>query len=328
MTGAVTVAITAVICTRNRVAFVEKCLQSLFTQSLGRDRYEILVVNNGSTDATGDILRRYAGEPGIRVVNEPVIGLSRARNTGWREAAGEFVGYIDDDAVAAPTWLESALWSFRHVRPQPDWVGGPIDLEWETANPGWIDAELAVPLGLVDWGGTPRTLCFPERLGGGNSFFPRERLREIGGFDERLGRGGYGLLSGEETQLQQRLEAAGGSLYYHSGVRIHHFVPKERTRPVWFYRRYYWGGISDFFMRQTLAGAALPQAGQVGGQERCGRVRRLLRNLARAAGLFSSRSAAIHARIYLCYVVGYLIGFCRWNVGTARPENGCPVDGG
>jgi len=217
------VEITAVICTRNRAEFLDKCLKSLLVQSLSRDCFEILVVNNGSTDATGDVLGRYADDQGIRIIDEPIVGLSRARNTAWQEARGKFVGYIDDDAVADSIWLESALGSFCGVSPVPDWVGGPIELEWEEPNPGWITEELAVPLGLVHWGNTPRMIRFPQRLGGGNSFFTRDRLRQLGGFDERLGRGGAGLLSGEETQLQLRFEAADGvqDRYRWKSVRFH-----------------------------------------------------------------------------------------------------------
>jgi len=305
------VEITAVICTRNRVHFLEKCLRSLLRQTLAVDRCEVIVVDNGSTDQTAELVVRIAATaPHVRYVHEPVIGLSRARNTGWRMAAANIVGYIDDDAVAGERWLEDALWCFGNSQPAPTWVGGPIDLEWEVPNPGWIDDELAVPLGRVHWGDTPRSLSHPERLGGGNGFFNRGWLERLGGFDERLGRQGASLLSGEETQLQQRIEAAGGFLYYHPGVRIRHYVPAERTRPNWFYRRYFWGGVSDYFMRRTLMGTSLGTAVSTPDTE--GRTGRLMRNLVCSLGLGVTRTRAIHARIYLAYVAGWLSGACRW----------------
>ena len=244
--------ITAVICTRDKAHFLDKCIKSLLRQNLDREKYEILVVDNSSTDTTDDVIKYFENEATIRSVYEPVAGLSRARNTGWKNAKGQYVGYIDDDAVAEVSWLESALWCFENLSPIPDWVGGPIYLEWETNCPDWINEELSVPLGKVYWGDKPCPLTNDQRLGGGNSFFPKTRLKEFGGFEERLGRKHGSLLSGEETQLQKRIEAEGGFLYYHPGVCIRHFVSAERTKPSWFYKRYYWGGVSDYIMRKTL----------------------------------------------------------------------------
>ena len=139
--------ITAVVCTRNRERFLAKCLDSLLRQTFAKERYEILVVDNGSTDRTAEIVRGYEAEHGIRYIHEPVIGLSRARNTAWRNAKTDYLGYIDDDAVAEPQWLETALHCFQQVRPQPDWVGGAIHLEWEGEPVAWINDELAQPLG-------------------------------------------------------------------------------------------------------------------------------------------------------------------------------------
>ena len=82
--------------------------------------------------------------------------------------------------------------------------------------------------------------------------YQKERLNAVGGFDERLGRIGGRLLSGEETQIQKRIEAQGGYLYYHPEISVRHFVPKERSRPGWFYRRYFWGGRTDYIISKTL----------------------------------------------------------------------------
>lgn len=310
--AAVVVAISAVVCTHNRASLLEKCIQGLLGQTLSRDQYEIIVVDNGSTDSTAEVLARYDGIPGFRTLYEPVAGLSRARNLGWKNALAPYIGYIDDDAVADPKWLESALCAFQNVRPEPGWVGGPVELEWETEQPGWMTQELRIPLGGIDWGDEARWLLPTELLIGANSCFSRACLKKYGGFDERLGRQGSNLLSGEETKLKQQIEGDGGALYYHPGVRVRHFVPKERTWPAWFYRRYYWGGVSDFVMQRTLDGAQPPPGDHVGDQESHGRVGRLANSLLKATGLFCSRSEAIHARIYLCYVIGYLSGFFRW----------------
>ena len=103
--------------------------------------------------------------------------------------------------------------------------------------------------------------------------------------------------------------------YYHPGIKIYHWVSEERTRPSWFYRRYYWGGITDYFMAQSLPGRS--EAAQsdsspnsaIAGKERW---TRLLSNLAYSTGLFKSTEKTIHSRIYLSYVMGYLAAIYRW----------------
>lgn len=303
--------ISGVICTHNRDRFLERCIASLLKQSLASEIYEIVVVDNGSTDTTKTICNRFLHHPNFRYVFEPVLGLSSARNTGWQNARGRYVGYLDDDAVADETWFEKALWSFEKVKPSPDWVGGPIELEWEVESPAWITREHWVTLGYVNWGDKERFLGEPgERLGGGNSFYPRSLLEKMQGFDTRLGRKKNLLLSGEETQFQHRLKAMGGKLYYHPGIRIFHFVPRERTMPAFFYRRYYWGGITDYLMSKTLQGLTFEHIAQPG--ENGSQIGRLLSNSFNALGFFRSESDTLQSRIYLSYVIGHLVAVIKY----------------
>ena len=300
--------VTAVICTHNRVGYLQACIDSLLLQSVARPSYEILVIDNASTDDTAALCRPLAERGDIRYVHEPVTGLSQARNTGWREARAPYVGYLDDDAKADQTWIESALHSFNKVTPPPAWVGGPIDLDFEYDRPEWIDEDMSVALGKVDWGDTAHALLPHERLGGGNSFYLKALLEDIGGFDTRLGRKGDLLLSGEETQLQRRVENAGGALYYHPGIRIFHHVPAARIRPSFFYRRYFWGGVTDYGIARTLGPKAQKTVDATSREEASGRWGRLLSNVAAAAGLASSQHARIRGRIYLSYVLGQVGG--------------------
>ena len=307
--------VTVIICTRNRARLLDHCLASVLRQTVPREHYEVLVVDNGSSDDTAAVCAAQAAA-GVRRILEPVVGLSRARNSGWREAKGEVVGYLDDDGQAVEGWLAGALAAFRDVQPTPAWAGGPIDLDWHVPPPAWLDTSLQECLGALDLGDRPRWLASYERLGGGNSFFSRALLMDMGGFDERLGRVNNLLLSGEETQLQRRIEARGGRLYYHPGIRMRHDVPAERVQPAFFYRRYYWGGITDAVIRRTLrehlpgaADTALPTA-QSHDEARPGAtLRRAVRHVLAAGGL-AARAERIRGRIYLAYVLGTLRG--RW----------------
>jgi len=302
--------ITAVICTHNRAGLMDMCIQSLYDQTLEQGRYEVIVVDNASTDDTATVCRKYRDYAGFRYVEEPIPGLSQARNTGWRSANSPYVGYIDDDATANPKWLEKALWCFENTDPQPDWVGGAIFLDWEISPPSWICEYYEISLGKVYWGDKPRFLgASGERLGGGNSFYKKEILKNLDGFDVRLGRKKGLLLSAEETQLQHRLEALGGRLFYHPDVSINHFVPRERTRPKWFYRRFYWEGRSNLIMEKSLS--AIQHEKLVSELPEDTMVTRLLINLIKSLGLFGPNNETIKGRIYMAYVIGWIDGKVR-----------------
>lgn len=308
-----TKALTAIICTRNRASFLDKCIRSLLDQSCNDEVFNVLVVDNGSTDDTKSILQQYESLAHFSSVFEPVTGLSRARNRGWREAKTPLVGYIDDDAVTVKDWVTSILEVDATQTPLPAWIGGPIHLEWEVSAPAWVEGDLLVPLGYVDWGGESRYLTKTERLGGGNSVYRTDILKQIGGFDERLGRDAHSLLSGEETQLQKRLELSGERLFYHPGIKIYHYVGHERVQPRWFYRRYYWGGISDTFMAKSMDAALEELAHTEDGPEgSSGVLKRVVSNTMASTGLWGGETRRIKSRIYLSYVVGRILGHYYW----------------
>lgn len=239
--------ITAVVCTHNRVRHLVKAVESLISQSLPKSKYEILVVDNASTDDTPSVVReRFGDVVNLRYVHEPVLGLSQARNAGWQNARGKYVAYLDDDAVAVPGWLVSALEGFDS--PKHGCVGGKIDLIWETPPPAWLVGELLGALGFIDWSPVPAVIQPWQWLGGGNSAYPTDLLRKIGGFSTGLGRKGNCLLSNDENWVRERIEAMGLACYYHPGMKIGHCVGADRLNKQWFVRRGYWQGISDAVM--------------------------------------------------------------------------------
>ena len=120
--------ISAVICTYNRADCLARAIKSLVNQTLPKENYEILIVDNASTDSTKDIIRReFSGVPNLSYFYEPVLGIARARNTGWNNAKGTYVCYLDDDAVASPEWLEKIIEVFRTTTLKIGCVGGRID---------------------------------------------------------------------------------------------------------------------------------------------------------------------------------------------------------
>jgi len=249
------VRVTAVICTHNRASYLRGALGSLLEQTLNPDHYEILIVDNASTDDTkrvvDDVMSRRSG---LRYLQAPRVGVSRARNVGWREARAPYVAYLDDDAIAEPTWLAGMLDFFESTRPRPGAVGGRILPIWERPRPSWLSDEMARALTVVDWSDTPAVLEPDQWIVAANIGFPREILEEIGGFQEDLGRQGARLLSNEENLVRIQIEELGHRCYYHPDIVVHHHMHASRVRQSWFRKRLYWQGVSDARMRRHQHG--------------------------------------------------------------------------
>lgn len=279
------------------------CLASLRRQTLRRDEFEVLVVDNGSTDPTPVTVSAFSAYMNTRLLCEPRIGLSIARNRGLREAKAPYIAYLDDDAEAEPVWLEKALEGIKTFLPAPEAMAGAILLKWEVPRPKWVTNGMMEPLGALWWGDNPFRMSPGQRIVGANCFFKKSSLEAVGGFNEHLGRKSNCLLSGEETQVQDRFEERGFCLWYNPHAIVQHFVPRERTHPSWFYRRFFWGGVSDYVQAYTAVRAiSLPQ------DTADPLYRRVLKNFWLATGMTLKKRDAVTGRIYLSYAMGRLWG--------------------
>lgn len=248
-----TAQISVVICTYNRAAYLRKALQGLVEQTLPRSEYEVLVVDNAPADDTWTVVKEFAARAPVRYLGEPALGANRARNTGWRNAAGYFVAFQDDDVIAAPRWLENILYAFDTVQPRPGCIGGKVEPIWEAPRPDWLSDELALSLALLDLSPKPLFLDGRQLMVSANLAFPRAVLEELGGFEVFLGRRGGNLLSMDENLLQKRLLVRGLTCYYDPAVAVRHHVSAARLTRHWFRRRLYWEGVSLAVAQAHLA---------------------------------------------------------------------------
>lgn len=242
--------ISSIICTHNRAAYLTKAIQSLVDQHTPRDNYEIIIVDNCSTDSTKEVVKKFSGVNNIRYIHESTLGLSFARNTGWRNAKGEYVAYLDDDAIACPDWLNKILEVFETLTPMPGCVGGKTEPLWEAPRPKWLSDDLVTGLTAIDWSDIPHAITDLDQqwLVGANIAFPSEVLRRIGGFVSGLDRIGKNLLSGGDIFLEKQILKAGYTCFYHPEIIVSHLVPKSRLDKRWFIKRYYSQGFSDAVM--------------------------------------------------------------------------------
>lgn len=247
--------ISATICTHNRAEYLGKALKSLSVQTLPAEDFEVLVVDNASTDDTAALVESVRPIlPSLRYVFEGSLGLSRARNAAIREARGDYIAFLDDDAVAVSEWLEAILTAFDTVKPTPVCVGGRIEPIWEGARPSWLADTLLGYLTIVNWSEKAMTLdpsC--QYVAGANMAFSTAALRHLGGFSPSLGRVGDKLLSGEELHVQRLLAADGHQLHYEPRASVGHHVPASRLTKEWFLHRAYAEGLSAAVM-QTVMG--------------------------------------------------------------------------
>lgn len=243
--------ISVVVCTLKRPHYLRKALEGLARQTLAPDRFEVLVIDNGPDAETARVAAEFADSSvSPRYAIESRRGLSHARNRGWREARGEFVAYLDDDAVPDRAWLENAVSVLGERDEALGMLGGQVIPIWEAERPAWLSDGLLGYLTMVDLGPGRRTVDSLTGIVGANMIVPRRLLEATGGFSIRLGRKGRSLLSNEELYLKRRLADMGYHALYASEVRVEHHVACERLSRRWFLRRLYWQGRSDAMVRR------------------------------------------------------------------------------
>ena len=224
-------ALTAVVCTWNRAAFLEGALEALVHQEHAPP-HEILVVDNGSHDHTGAVVQRFARRhPEIVYMMERRPGLSCARNAAVRRARSPIVAFTDDDVRVAPDWMARIVRAFERW-PEASCVGGPVLPEWPAPVPDWLTPRHWAPLGVQDYGAEPLRAdpANPICLIGANVAFRRDALREVGEFDVDVQRVGVGLGSTEDHEMHLRLWKAGRYGMYDPELRVQAIVFPERLK--------------------------------------------------------------------------------------------------
>ena len=256
-----------VIATYNRSSQLINLLQSVVEQTLPREEWECVVVNNNSTDDTALAFENFSArypDYNLRMVLEANQGLSYARNRGIRESEGEYIAIVDDDERIAPEFVASYVALFDNV---PDAVaaGGPIVAEHPTGRPRWMSAFTERPIAnTMYFGDEVREFPRGRVPGGGNMALRRSAVRRYGVFDTSLGYVGESLVGGEESDLFERLQIAEAKYYYVPKAVMYHVIPKEKLTADYLRRLSYNVGVSQLRRARYYHRKGRVRLGEVG----------------------------------------------------------------
>jgi glycosyltransferase involved in cell wall biosynthesis len=236
-----------VIATHNRAELLAETLRN-FTRQTTRRPWELIVVDNASTDATAAVVHGLARSFPVPLtyVLEPVPGKYRALNRGIQLAAGRMIAATDDDALVEPDWLEQADHALERL--QCDFVGGPVRPIWGGPRPEWLPEKSGLHwkvIALQDHGAETREygrgISWPL---GVNVAYRRDAFERAGFFDPDLGRVAGTLRNQAQREWHLRARAAGLRGFYVPQLVVQHHVPASRLTRNYFRRWCYWHGIS------------------------------------------------------------------------------------
>lgn len=222
--------ISAIICTYNREKYLDQLLKSIEKQSISPKNFEVVIVNNNSTDNTEPLclafIERNTHIP-VKYVIEKEQGLSHARNRGIAESSGEFVTFLDDDAILTKSFLK-VVYDYFVNNADVDCIGGRIFLQYEDKQPGWVSKYMAEMFGYFDMGETIKDFSSRQFPRGSNMSFRKAVFDKVGNFNTSLGRRGEGMLGSEEKELFFRMHRMGFRSVYLPNALVYHYVPNSR----------------------------------------------------------------------------------------------------
>ena len=248
--------ISAIICTYNRERYLYNVLQSLVAGNLPTEEYEIVLVNNNSTDGTEAEVRRFQTDypqVQLRYCVEPQQGLSYARNCGIRESRGDILVYVDDDALVNKEYLATYADFFRR---NADAVaaGGPILPQYDGCEePDWMSHYTRqLVTGKLYLGEKEREFPGDAFPGGGNAAYRKSVFDAVGLFNVELGRKGNSLIGAEEKDLFDKMTSQGMKFYYLPTAILYHLIPPKKLTQDYFDRLTYGIGVSERYRTKQI----------------------------------------------------------------------------
>jgi len=248
-----------IICTFNRCDLLKLAIKSCIDQTAAKSLFEIVVIDNNSTDQTKQVCQDFASF-GVRYIFETEQGLSAARNTGYKVALADYIGYLDDDAIADQNWVEISLEIIKNEK--PDIFGGPIYPFYLSDKPEWFKDEFEIRYAQNESG----ILAANKYISGSNMIIKKEFLISIKGFPTSLGMNGEKLSYGEDNYVVDLARSQNRYVYYNINLKVKHFVPEWKMNILYFIMFRFEGGRSSFRLSdKQQVGTSLDALGYIKG---------------------------------------------------------------
>ncbi len=219
--------ISIIICTYNREKFLPKALASLVNQTIPKNEYEIVIVNNNSTDNTEQICKEFIAHNSalnVKYVVEKQKGLSAARNRGIIESSSDLFAFIDDDAEVENNYLETAI-EFFNQYPTVSAMGGKVIPVYETGKePSWLSPPLWGLVTKVDWGNKIRKYPPSKYPAGCSMVFRKSVFNHTGMFNTDLN------LRSDDKYIFRQLEKFGMEFLYYPKLVVKHNIDAYRVK--------------------------------------------------------------------------------------------------
>ena len=228
-----------VICTYNRAQYLPNALRSLNDQSANGKSYEVIVVDNASTDATQDVCRKLIPQlttTTFSYYQEKQQGASFARNTGATFAKAPLLCFMDDDAVAHTDFVERIV-TFFSGYPEAGGLGGRIVPLYIPEEPSWMSYYVSSLVGHFHYAEKVTEFRGGKFPFESNMTIPTALFREVGGFNEAIpGVVGTARVGGEGKELCIRISKLGHAIYYDPSVIVKHVVETNKLTPSYLAR--------------------------------------------------------------------------------------------
>ena len=228
-----------IICSYNRASYISDALTSLYGQSSGLDDFEVIIVDNNSIDNTKEVYaqwRQTNTNGQFTFISETKQGASFARNTGAAIAKGEWVCFMDDDAVATTDYVKNII---KHIQDQPFIVGfgGRIIPKYIPGEPKWMSYYVSSLVGNFDYAPTACAFENGKYPLESNMIVKKSVYDQIGGFNVNLpGVVGTLRIGGEGKELFYKIIALGHTIYYDPSICVHHVVEVKKLTSEYMYR--------------------------------------------------------------------------------------------
>lgn len=246
------VSISIVICTHNRSADAVECLDGLVGKTQD-PKVEVVVVDSGSSDEHSRRIERYVqSKPSVRYAKLDVPGTSLARNAGLNLARGEWVWWLDDDAIPTSDWPEKISEVIGQADAKTAIIGGRVAPKFEKdADISRLTERWRLLLTCIEHD-EPGYVADGKNIACANMLMKRKVALQLGGFSEQLGRSPGQLMTGEESLLIEVMQDHGFKCAYAPALSVLHKVSSQRLTLEWVRERAYWEGHVRFRINNLL----------------------------------------------------------------------------